>query len=461
MRRLRDYQQEAVDRLTERHRMILGDEQGLGKTAVALVSLLKQIRVGAQILILCPDVALGTWRRELKKWFGEDAPTLIYSGRSKPHERRILWNEFVENKPVLLIATYAMIDEISQLQTMWQGIVCDEYHKAGLMNHKTQTFKKFKRLHSRYLVMVTGTPIRKGPQDLYAPLHLINPTKFSNYWRFVNTYCIVTKEYFGYTIEKRPKNPQQFVEMLKPYLIRRTKKKVLKELPPIERQPLYMQMTPKQAEYYEELAEHGVLETPSGLVLCANEAVKIIRLRQLLVTPKIFGFDEPGIGLKTLKEVVGDSFEGGRSVAICTPFKSGADIIAHEISQGIADSVYTIHGDVKQDPRTIADAFQEDPRVRKAIVYTVSSGMSWDAYTASDCYFLGAEWSAIDNRQAEARLHRMGQEKSVNVYYMINEDTIDDAIVDRLDENIMASNWVLELDYVLDILKRRKERYQC
>lgn len=447
---LRPYQKEAIEQIYRQHRVLLGDEQGLGKTRTTLEGLVKLAGDEAQFLIFCPRVALGTWKSEGKKWFGFNS--LIYTGETKPKDRLLLWEQFQDERPELLIATFAMMDELLTKRRNWTGIAADEYHKVGLMNRNSATFKKFKKFHTRFLVLLTGTPVRKGPQDLFAPLHLISSHRFSSYWEFVNKYCVRIPDAFGYTIEPKPKNPAQFKELIAPYVIRRTKKKVLKELPPLQRQPVLLDMTSKQKQYYDELSETGILQTPEGVIACPNEAVKILRLRQLLTTPQIFGLPEKGAALESLLELVEECFDIDEPVAICTAFRPTLDFIEEDLST-LTNRIYKIHGGMKKPARDVADAFQNDKSTKKAIIFTITSGMSFDAYAASKGFVVGPEWSAIDLKQAEARMHRLGQLNHVNMRYLLHPGTIEDGVIDRLDDNTMAANWTLNIDDMLELSK--------
>lgn len=450
---LRNYQKEAVEYICKHHRVILADEQGLGKTLVSLTSLFRLMPEEPEILVFCPKTALGTWQHEAKKWFNLDS--MIYSGSLVKKKRQELWEKYKDQRPAVFIASYAMIPEILAVKPRWKAIVCDEYHKAGLMNHKTRTYKSFVKLKSSFLLMLTGTPVKTGPQNLFAPLKLISPKNFSSYWRFVNTHCILTDNHFGMEIEPMPKNPKQFRQFLEPYLIRRTKKKVLKELPPMHRQGIYVEMTKQQQRCYKQIAETGMLETPEGLLLCANVATRLLRLRQLLCTPQSFGYSDAGGAVEALVDMVIDSFDAGRSVAICTPFKRGVTAIQTALTD-ICESIYKIHGGMIEMPSDISRRFQEDKKKKKAILFTITSGMSWDAYSASDIFFVGAEWTATDNAQAESRIHRLGQELPTTAYYILYPDTIDDAIIEKLDQKTIAANWVLETDYMLQLLEKQR-----
>lgn len=452
---LRNYQKEAVEYICKHQRVILADEQGLGKTLVSLTALLRLMPEEPEILVFCPKTALGTWKKEARKWF--DLDSMVYSGSLVKKKRQELWLEYKQQRPAVFIASYAMIPELLALKPRWKAIVCDEYHKAGLMNHKTRTYKNFVRLKSSFLLMLTGTPVKTGPQNLFAPLKLISSKDFSSYWRFVNTHCVIVENPFGIEIEPIPKNPSQFKKFLAPYLIRRTKNKVLKELPPMQRQGIYVEMTKQQKKCYEQIAETGMLETPDGLLLCANVATRLLRLRQLLCTPQSFGYSDAGGAIEALVDMVIDSFDAGRSVAICTPFKKCLTAIEAALSD-ICESIYKIHGDMKEMPSEISKQFQEDKKKKKAILFTITSGMSWDAYSANDIYFVGAEWAATDNAQAESRIHRLGQELPTTAYYILYPDTIDDALVEMLDRKTIAANWVLETDYMLQLLEKQRKK---
>lgn len=450
---LRDYQVEAIDHVIKQHKVILGDEQGLGKTRVCLEVAIKLCQDKPRVLVFAPSTALGTWKSQARKWI--DADAIIYSGNTIPEAREALWKDYLVEKPMFLVATYAMMDEILSKQLNWPMIIADEYHKAGLMNHKTVTYKNLKRAYSSVLMLVSGTPAKKGPQDLFAPLHLINPHKFNSYWRYVHTHCIVTKGPFGTSIEGRPAKPTEFKEVIKPYLIRRTKKQVLKELPPIQRQAIYVDLSTKQEKYYAELAGTGTLETPNRLILCPNEVTKLLRLRQLLVSPRIFGLDDDGGAIQAMRQLVQDSYDSGRPVTIVTPFRPAVDIIAEALPK-TTEEVYKIMGGMKESAFDVATAFQQSRRIRRALIFTITSGVAFDAYASNTCIFVGAEWVASENGQAEARVHRLGQRDSVNAYYLLYPDTIDDAILDRLDERQRAMNWVLRTDEMIKLLQRQR-----
>jgi SNF2 family DNA or RNA helicase len=383
---------------------------------------------------------LGVWQDQARLWLNEKA--LIYAGT--PGIRRRIWDEYVETKGRILVANYSQAEEILQRNRGWHGIVCDEYDRIGLLNRQSQIFETLEGAYSRDLYFVTGTPIRHGPQDMWHPLHLIDPQKYSSYWRFVGHHCIVWKDRFGKTIEpSRPKNVEAYQAEMAPYLLHRTKQQVLTELPPKTRQPVQIEMTGKQALLYNDILHDMYTVTDRGDILVTpNVASQILRLRQCLVTPRLLGVDDPGAALEALKDLAEPELSTKtHAVAVCTPFRQAIPFIEQEMKK-LDCKCFEIHGQIKESPHDVATRFQEY-KGRKAIIYTIRSGAAFTAHAASTAFFVGYEWSAIDNIQAEDRLHRLGQERPVNIVYLVHEDTVDDLVRHRLDEKTQAAGWIL------------------
>lgn len=449
---LRDYQKEDVQFIVNRKgRAYIGSQPGTGKTAESLAAFYALTKGQGKALIVGTQNSLGTWEYEAMKWFG--IPSIIYTGNKK--KRNQAWEEFTSMKSGLLIMNYVLFREVSRFEYHWSMIICDEIHRGGLLNPTTQTFKAMDKLRSEGLILITGTPITRGPQDMWGPLHLLDRKRFPAYWPFVGKYCIVNNDVFGKTIEGRPKDVRGFNKMVLEYMIRRKKKDVLLELPDKIRQPLFVELEGKQKKLYDQLSEEMMLEIDEdNILITPNAATLLLRLRQLLVCPRILGIDDDGAGLTALKELVQDQIDAGRSVAICTPFRQAVPYIV-EAMKPITSNIFEIHGQIKSTAKEVSLAFQGLQSTKKIMVYTIKSGMSWDAYDAETLYFLGYEWGAYDNLQAEDRLHRIGQLKSVHVNYLLHKGTVDDAVMTRLDEKQMSENWILNTQEVLDKISKK------
>lgn len=448
---LRQYQKEDVDFIVNKRngRAYNGNEPGLGKTVETLESMIQLLSGKYRALIIGTKVSLGTWQYEALKWYG--LKTTIYSGT--PKQRAQIWEQFMQQDSGILITNFSMCDELQKKNLYWDFISADEIHKGGLLNHQTKTYTAFAKLKSKYMILMTGTPVRRGPQDLWAPFHLLYPKHFPAYWPFVYKHCIVIKTMFGKEIENRPLNAQAFNKMVFEYMVRRKKKDVLTELPDKIRQPLYLELEGAQKKAYEDLATNMMLELPNEEILITpNIATQILRLRQLLVTPQLLGIDEEGAGIEALRELVQDQFDIKKAVAICTPFRQAIPFI-QKAMEDLTPHIFEIHGQIKQSAKEVSLEFQNCKAVNKIMLYTIKSGMSWDAYEASTVFFLGYEWGAYDNLQAEDRLHRIGQKDTVHVNYIMHKNTVDDLVLSKLNDKQMAENWIMRPQEVIKYLK--------
>lgn len=454
---LRPYQKEGVHTMEPRTRWLECDDMGLGKTLTCLTSFLSKTDLtGKRVLVLCSTIAMGVWQEELSKWY--DQKSLVYTGT--PAKRKKLWAQFEADPDThFVITTYAMLKELPK---GWTAVFADEYHLSGLMNQTTQTAKLFEQ-HLPYfknVYLITGTPIRQGVTDLYFPLHLMDPQKFPNYWAFVNKYCVVIKTPFGKNIERNPKDIPAFREMLKKYMVRRLKSEVLKDLPGKQRNPVPVEMTAKQrAAYNSLLKEFMYVDDDTGdIVLSPNQMVTDLRLRQLLVCPRLLGVDDDGAGFAYLSEVVPDLLRAGRPVVIFTPFRAAIPLLA-DLVKGwkMNTSVYTLQGGMT--PAAFANqwqSFQKSPSKNKVLLCVIKSGASFHATESADCYFLGYEWDFNLNVQSEDRLCRLGQNNFVQCNYLLHKgDTIDESVKDRLNEKQLAADFIIGTDKQFNELMRK------
>lgn len=435
---LRAYQQEGVDFLLQHHRCGLVDEPGLGKTAQILTAIHRGDR--RPVLICAPKSALGVWRDEIMKWLGaeEAAAALLYYGTAA--QRHKLAKQGAIDSARYVITAYRTGLELLNMRK-WRAIVCDEFHRVGLLNIRTATYKAFretccKRLPTASFYAVSGTPYTKGPQDFFGLLHLFDPRNndFHSYWRFVDTHCIVTQSPLGYTeIHPRPKAPEEFREMLSHYFLRRSKRDILPQLPAKIRQVIPIDMSPKQTRLYRTLEQELMVQLQQNTVFALSPLALLTKLRQMLVSPCCLdeAVDDVGGGIEALLEMVELDFDANNSVLVFTPFIKGVETIERVLRARLKCKTFVIHGQLKNGmlPSDVAKAFQAEPSVRKVLVCTIKTGQAWDATAANVVYFLGYEWAAVENEQAEDRVHRIGQQKSVVCKYLKYTDTVDQDIL--------------------------------
>ena len=438
--KLYDYQEENVRRLVDGRRMLLCDEPGLGKT-LQILTTIDRLK-SRKTLIVAPKIATGVFQYECKKWYNWNS--IVYAGT--PKQRAKLRDDFNSGACNILITNYALLDEVKMYYPQWTTIICDEVHLGGLLNKKTQKFKTLKSMICENLFLMTATPIRSNPADMWALLHLLYPKVYNSYWSWVHRYCTVVDTMFGKEIQPRPKNPIKFKEMLSKHMVRNLKKDVLTQLPSKTRQVLPMTMTAKQQKAYNDVLHDMILETDDDIIITTGVLAQLLRLRQILCCPKMIGIDDNGAAITALVEhYLPIEFDNKNSVVIATPFRQAVPYIVDAIKTSFPDIIVEeIHGGIKETAQEVAARFQSIPTHKKVIVYTIKSGASWTATDANVGYFLGCEWTCIDNEQAEDRIHRIGQSKPVRVNYILHDGTVDKLVMDKLDSKAYASNWSLK-----------------
>lgn len=444
---MREYQRYSSDFIVNKRRVYLADEAGLGKTLSVLDAV---VRLGAKrILVTAPKCALYTWGAEGEKWFS--LRSIVYTGTVAVRKR--LLETFINDCEItILVTTYAMLSEVMNI-IKWDALIQDEVHRAGLFNRKSKTWAisaKASRLVATY-VAVTGTPIRRDLTDLWPILHIINPIKFASFWNFVNDHCIVTTIGYDRQIEGRPKDVLKFKQLVSTYMVRHKKKDVLTELPSKQRNVVFCDLDPIQLRAYKSLIETMVYEEDNSFIVTPTIIAMITRLRELLVCPRVLDINSDGVAIELVGDMLDDLFILERCAVIFTPYRRAVKHFRSYLMKRFKGiEVYEIHGQLSAQEISLAESrFQHSNNCRRVMICVIRSSTSFQLFKASDCFFIGYEWSAIDNSQAEDRLHRIGQQNNVICNYIVHNNTIDAEVALVLNRKQQAENWVLNSDQVL------------
>jgi len=443
---IKDYQIKGSNFIVEHGgRALLADEPGAGKTVQALHAVMRMDTFPVLIFVINPG--LFVWQDELEFWY--DKPSVVYTGNKE--ERNKEYHNFIHSDCKFLIANYFFIEELTSIFPLgyWKTLIMDEYHIMGLSNHRTDRYKNIfpsvKKAES--VIPLTGSPMRRNLADLFAPFKMIAPEKHSSYWRYVKTHCLVTEDHFGKTIEAMPKHPKEFDDYRKQYMIRRMKKDIMPELPPKTRQVIPVYMTPEQKKLYDMMDKTLMIDYKGKLIIAQNRAVRFLRLRQLLITPQILGFDIIGAGLEMAKALIEVEFSNGNPVALFTAFKVNCiQPIIKYLRKCLPNTVFFyLHGGMP--PRKAKEnykGFQDAQTHRKVFVGVIKSGMSITLTAAKVSIFLGPELTSEENSQAEDRLHRQGATGNIRCLYILyRDDPVDDRIKEILNTKQHNIDWGL------------------
>lgn len=447
---LRDYQVAGANFLLTRRRAILADEMGLGKTVQALHALEQLTTLQYDelpfVLILCPKITVSVWLTEIQKWYQKENMPEPIVVLGTPKKREEMWG--LEGH--IWITTYDSAIRDCEQDVMWREwdvIICDEAHR--MRNRKTKAFKTLMTQLARvtdYLFLLTGTPVRGCAANLWTLLNLINPRLFSSYWRFANTWSFVVDGGFGKTVEG-VKNPINLRKMLRQYLLRRSKKKVLPQLPPKTRQYIDITPTDEQVDLYNEIVEEAMVMFESGELLATPTLLaQITRLRQILVCPTILSDTlTRGAAISTMIEHIGDNEP--ESFVIFTPYaKAVPHILAALKPLFDVDTESRFLGQIVGGMKPV-DVAAVEACFRSqggCIVATIKAAQSYNLERGQAAYFIGTEWTVDENEQAEDRLHRGTTKHPVNVYYFRHRGTVEEDVFNILTQKKNAIDTILK-----------------
>lgn len=242
------YQKEGIEFALFRKAAIIADEMGLGKTvqAIGTAILKKQVFGFQKILVVCPASLKSQWKKEIEKFSDEKA--LIIEGF--PNERA---KQYQDNNHLFLIVNYETIlrDQTAINKAGIDLLILDEAQRAK--NYETKTASSIKKLNSKHVLVITGTPIENRLIDIFSIVSIIDPYFFGPLWEFSYQHCL-------FDPERRDKingyyNLQQLNQKLEQILIRREKRKVLDQLPNVQQTNIPVNLSPLQAELHASYAQ--------------------------------------------------------------------------------------------------------------------------------------------------------------------------------------------------------------
>lgn len=423
-----EFQWEGVDFLYKAKRAILADETGVGKTGQAYMTWTAAGRPGPA-LIIARSNAQSTWQIQSKQW-GCQMP---YSISGTPKQRAKEWSDVDQYSLVTTTLNVLLQDYPKNLvPKRWGFVIFDEYHRY-IINRKTTAYKFAKKLlHPSVcerVLLLTGSPMRKGFWDLWAPLNILDHRTFSTYWGFLQTFGHIQVNEWGAWEVLALKEKDALTRRITPYYLRREKKDVLPQLPPSRRildHRLVMQ--PKQQKMYDDIADELMTELTDGTYLMTpNHLTKITRLRQILCTPRILdpNFVEWGAGLEHLGEMIEET--DNLHFVIFTPFTDAIPYIGQYLSEHKITAkqiVVSLQGGLK--PIEVTERIEIFKQTKGICICSIQYSESFDLVPANWAYFLGFSWDVwTDNLQAEARLHRFTTKEHVSYYYPLHEGGVD------------------------------------
>jgi SWI/SNF-related matrix-associated actin-dependent regulator 1 of chromatin subfamily A len=412
------YQAEGVDFMRTRKRAFLWDTPGLGKTPQAIRAMDAYLgkRTGV-VVIVCPASLVTNWQREIARW------------------RCGLWSH--------VVVSYDKLVRGVELPREITGVIADEHHycKSPGAKRTKATLELVARAEVAYAL--SGTPMPNGPWELFAVLRAFAPEvikgktgKLANYGQFLDRWCVTVPNPWGhYPKPVGTKNGPELKARLAPFFVRRTKAQVLKDLPPLVENNLYVDVPPDGSAAVKKLETEIGGETLQAVLdgnLRAIAHEHIARLRRLTGTLKA----------GAVAKIVTDELEDGlEKIVVFAHHKDALDILEGALRPF---GIVRLDGSTTPHNRQAAvDAFQVDDGIRVFLSQMTSGGVGITLTAASNIVFAEMDWVPASVEQAKQRIHRIGQTESCLVRYAVLPGSLDEQMVAVLRRKMSAIGQVL------------------
>ena len=405
---------------------ILADDMGLGKTIQVIALLLDEKNHSERTsIVVCPSSLYINWQKEIER-FSKDIKTLIISGNAEQREELIK----KINKYDVIITSYDLLKrDIEQYKNYrFKYVIADE--AQYVKNNNTKNAKALKELNSESRFALTGTPIENSLAELWSIFDFIMPGYLYTYKKF--------KDEFETPIIKENDNEamQRLQKIVAPFILRRIKRDVLKELPDKTEQIMYSKMDEEQQKLYTSYLALAKVKMRQEIESNGFEKSKmkilslITRLRQICCHPQLFLDDYKGESskLNQCMEIIEGAIAAKHKILLFSGFTSMFDIIIPELEKrGIEYSMLT--GQTKVDTRIeMVDEFNKDENIKVFLISLKAGGTGLNLTGADMVIHYDPWWNLSAQNQATDRAYRIGQRNNVQVFKLISENSIEEKI---------------------------------
>jgi SNF2 family DNA or RNA helicase len=488
---------------------LLADQPGLGKTLEAIGGILEA--GGGQVLIVCPKLSVKrVWQREWNKW-APDVP--VYSARGTRARRQRMIDAFnndpAKTKVLVVVAEMLRVKEepdptdytkkkkivvgfeYPELFRHWDWVAVDESHKlfgsltiakGNLMGKGMKALRK--EISRGRRLAITGTPFGRGGrvQGMFGTLHWLWPDEYTSFWRWAEGLFEVEDEKVYIkggrgatkTVKRigklRKGGKKDFFEALGPRVLRRTKKEVLKWLPPKQYVEVLCEMEGKQLAQYKTLSDEAEVVTDGGLIMANGVLAEITRAKQvangtLFKTPHgdvVFSGESCKVDMlmQMLEQRGILDGDGDLKVIVASQFNEFLKVVQERLLEANV-GYHIITGKTSDTQRDKAmEEFQSDGGHRVFLLNAKAGGVSVTLDAADEVHCLDELYNPEDQEQLEDRAHRASRNHQVTIYHYRTEGTIDEQIATNVEGKRQAQHAIMDgrrgIEYARDLIRYRK-----
>jgi superfamily II DNA or RNA helicase len=460
---LRPYQRHGVNWLCFLQRFglngILADDMGLGKTLQTLAAVERAREIGGSslpVLIICPTSVMLNWRSEIGK-FLDRSETLLFHGptRGRQVERMTAAADAPADSPGLFVITSfdcARIDHDTLNRLPWLYVIVDEGHT--IKNPDAKRSKAIKTIPGRHKLALTGTPIQNKLEELWSLFDFAMPGFLDSRGAFRRRYTINNRVDW-------PVVNDQLIPRIRPFVLRRLKSAVARDLPEkiiVERQ---VPLTPLQVTLYnavrdsvefrqmrEAVEEHGVARSQTHIFaaltklqnICNHPAIETGLVQARSALPADSG------KLDLLQELIEEVVDGGHRALVFSQSTRVLDLVGHWFGQWGVTSLRIDGSTPALDRARLADTFNADASIHAFLLSTRAAGTGLNLVGADTVIFYDHDWNPANDAQAMDRAYRIGQTRNVTVYKLVSRGTLEEKILARQSEKLILAEGVIGAD---------------
>ncbi len=406
---------------------ILADDMGLGKTlqALTMLSNYHKEHEGLVALVVCPTTLIYNWRNEVEK-FTPNLTHHIHHGSARLRKPEEL------SKANIIITTYGTLRSDIQLflKINFDYVVLDE--SQAIKNPSSKVTKAATLLNAKNKLCMSGTPLQNNTFDIFAQMNFLNPGLLGSVEFFRNEFATPIDK-FG-----ELENKQHLRRLLMPFILRRTKEQVAKDLPEKTETILFCEMEKEQRRIYDAfrntyrnkimgaIDEQGIEKSQFTILQ------GLMKLRQICDSPAILNEDEqyPNHSIK-LDEITREITEniGEHKALVFSQFLGMLGLIRQKLKDENIPYEYFDGSTSSQDREKAIQNFQNNDECRVFLISLKAGGVGLNLTAADYVYIVDPWWNPAVEQQAIDRTHRIGQTKNIFAYRMICVDTIEDKIL--------------------------------
>ncbi len=402
----------------------LADDMGLGKTVqtLALLQSLSEEHKGETNLLIMPTSLIYNWEMEARK-FTPKLKVLVYTGTDRNKDVSLF------QKYDLVLTSYGItrldIDLLSEFY--FNYVILDE--SQAIKNPESNIARAVKKLKSRNRLILTGTPVENSTMDLWSQMSFVNPGLLGGQSFFRNEYQL--------PIEKKKDEDKtlKLYNLVKPFIMRRDKSQVAKDLPEKVENVKYCSMTEAQADAYETAKSYyrnQILDQIEVAGLGKSQAMLLqglTRLRQIANHPRLSDADYGGDSgkLEDITYMLINSLGKGHKILVFSQFVKHLALIQEFLKKEKLQYAY-LDGATK-DRKKQVELFQENDDYNIFLISLKAGGLGLNLTKADYVFILDPWWNPAAENQAVDRAHRIGQNNKVFTYKFITKNTVEEKIL--------------------------------